>query len=340
MATRTILCDKSGNPVADIDASLSCAWILNEYGKAVITLSTADAKCRREFINFGNYVYIEHDKLPSWGGVIYTPRSWTDESVTINAYSGERILEWRRGAMEVTMKGTPGQIFKEIINVANNAGYTRISLNEIYEGGTSIEETANLTKMYEVVRKIVDKSGNDFTIEPYIDNANKLNFRANWYKRKGTIEAIVLEEGFNIRKTSTPLVEQGDIVNHLIGYGYGATAKERIDVEISDSESIGDYGLFQGSVSFADIKERSTLLANTEQELAKKKQPRKTLTITALDVGDLFYHLNIGNIFPIKLKSVGFFGGSFGMETTVRILAMQERKTEGECDLVVDEVIL
>ena len=75
MPTRITLFNNSGEKLAEIDANVSRSWKLNEDGAGTFTMSTQDTKAIIDYLEFGNFVYMEHDKLPIWGGMIDTPRT-------------------------------------------------------------------------------------------------------------------------------------------------------------------------------------------------------------------------------------------------------------------------
>ena len=133
--SRITVYDRAGNALAELIATASRAWKLNEYGQAQIELSTREAAVKEETLRYGNLVLIEHETLGEWGGVIDTPRAWSAGSVLVNAYSAEYLLTFRRGPVVKKLNGTAGAIFSAILRTANGAGDLRVSEGEIYQGG-------------------------------------------------------------------------------------------------------------------------------------------------------------------------------------------------------------
>ena len=70
MSSRVSIYDKSGQWLTEVNTTFNRVYKLNEFGIGSFTLSTDDDKCREDYLQFGNYVYIEHDKLPVWSGMI------------------------------------------------------------------------------------------------------------------------------------------------------------------------------------------------------------------------------------------------------------------------------
>jgi len=336
MTSRIVIYDKSRTAIAEIEAAVRRTWELNKYQTAVFTLANEDAKAREAFVQFGNFIVVEHDKLGSWAGMIYTPREWGFREFEVTAYSAEFILSRRRGPTSETLQGSPGAVFRQIVDLANQSAPTLIRSGTIHEGGRTRKEPYNLENPYEAIKKLSEGCGQDWDVTPAFDAGGRLFFEANWYEKKGRTEQIRLEETLNMELGQRPLSEQGDIVNDLVGFGSGGTWESKSAVRLIDDTSAGEYGVMQDSKSF-DPDEEGTIEENTRTELNQVKDPRRTFELSALDVGNLFYALRIGNRLPAKFVNVGFNPEGFGMETTVRILGMTYDDISNRVKLVVDE---
>ncbi len=294
-------------------------WRINTVTRLRFTLSTADAACRADWLQFGNLVLVEPGNgLPAWGGVIDTPREWGRGSVTVTAYSAERLLEWRRPAqMGQILRGTPGSIFRQIVQMATGAAFLPVEVGEVFEGGTSRVETLEDDLLAECQR-IAERAGNEFDLTPVVRDG-RLVFRANWYERMGQQTNLVLEEGIDLALADRPLTEQGTIVNDLLGYGDGATWQSRPKVTKTDPRSAGMYMHRQGITGFDGNVETGTLEENTIKKLQAAAQPISTLDIRAMNTRGAWGGIRKGNIIRAILHSVGFSGGGSGADVPVRI---------------------
>lgn len=336
MTSRIVIYDKTGGAIAEIEANVQRTWELNAYASATFMLANNDLKAQEEFVQFGNFLVVEHEKLGSWAGMIDTPRDWGYRQFTVHAYSAEYILTKRRGPTSATLEGSPGAVFQQMVELANQAAPTLIQVGTVYSGGRTRKEPYNLENLYEAIKALAQGCGQDWDVLPVFSAGGKLGFEANWYEKKGILQPIRLEETLNLELLADPLVEQGDIVNDLVGFGGGGTWESRASVRLIDATSAGIYGTMQGSRSF-DPDEEGTIEENTRTALAKAAYPRRTFRIHALDVGDLFYSLRPGNRLPLKTLNIGFTGGNFGMETVVRILGMTYDDISNKVEMVVDE---
>lgn len=294
-------------------------WRINTVTRLRFTLSTRDAACRADWLQFGNLVLVEPENgLPAWAGVIDTPREWGKGSVTVTAYSAEQLLAWRRPAqMGAKIKGTPGAIFRQMVQMAVSAAFLPVELGEVYEGGPSREETLEDDLLAECQR-IAERAGNEFDLTPVVRDG-RLVFRANWYERMGQATVLVLEEGIDLQLSDRPLVEQGEIVNDLLGYGAGATWASRPKAIKTDALSVGQYMQRQAVRGFDGNVETGTLEENTAQALTKAAQPVKVLDANVTNGRGAFGSIRKGNNIRVILHSVGFIGSGTGADVTMRI---------------------
>lgn len=335
MTSRVSLYSHSGQYLTEVNATFKREYKLNEFGSATFTLSTSDVKCREDYLRFGNFVLVEHDKLPIWGGMIDTPRIWGHGSVTSTVYSAEYILTCMITDKTLTIEGSFGAIFQKLINqLFNNDIGNVLRIGTIYGGGKTVKRIYNYGNIYDEVKKLCKDSGNDFELLPAIDANGRLYFTANWYEKRGMLKQFTLYEDQNIKLSSTPMREQGRIGNQLRIYGNGATSSSRPVASRTNAVSSGKYG----ERWLAQAGQGEDLNANADALIIEYADPRKTFDITAIDTGDTYYQMRVGDQFPVSFHSVGFSGSGFGTSETVRILQMAFDEEKHELKLVADEV--
>jgi len=333
---RIITYSHTGKQLAEFNALVTMSWKLNEYGKATWTMSTRDEKCKREYIEFGNRVMIETDKLPVWVGVIDTPREWASNGeVSITAYTAEYLLTWRRAPVDKKISGTCGAKFEELIKIAQAGGNMFLRVGEVWGAGKAVAETLKSESIYDAIKDLTDRMGNDWNVTPEIVNG-ELRFTANLYKRRGNVRDVVLQDGYNIKASSKVFIEQGNIANDIIVVGVGASSGSQKTANTIDEESIGLYDYRQATVNLPSEYE-GTLSAGADQQLFELKQPRRTFDVSALDVGDLWQNLQVGDIYTINLGNVGFVSGGYGLQTNVRIIGMEYAEEACAVRLISDE---
>ncbi len=337
--------NRNGSLIKNVRSIASRSWVINEFGRAYIPISTIDQREFDYLINaeYGNYVYITHDDLPPWGGMIYLPRPWQGTAAGINAYSGEFLLKTRRGHPGLSINGTPGNYFATVINylVKNSPMLLRMA-SDYYKEGVAALQTVTFLTPYEYVTKLAADSGMEFSISP-IYSGKRLSFEADWHLFQGTIENFVLQEGVNIEQgTETILMtEDGDIINDVTVYSSSSkamTAASKQSVNVIDKSSTDQYGLFQGSIS-VNSTSSGVLKQAGEAFLRAHARPTRTFNFKLNNVNETFKHVRLGNIMKFKAFNIGYNGSTKGIETYVRVTQMAYDDISELLEVICNEVI-
>lgn len=326
--------DRSGTALAEFEATCNRTWLLSDVSRAQVSLSVLDAKCRRDVIEFGNLVLVEHEKLPPWGGVIDTPRTWYGNgAVGVQMYSAEMLLSYRIAPLDVTVKGTAGEIMRQMLQLAQLEERLPVVEGQIDVSGSQRQETLNLTVILEEMQRVAKRAGGEFSMTPVV-RGGRLFFELSYFASVGRETGFGLEEGHNLELTNRVLVEQGEIINDLVGYGDGASWSARPTQRVIDEASVGQYGRRQGAKNFSGNVTEGTLLDNAQTYVAQRREPQKTFDLTVPDVGLAWNRLRLGNILKVRLFSVGFSGSGFGYTGDVLIRGMEFNETQQKVRLI------
>lgn len=318
--SRVELFDRFGQKVTEFTANADRSWLMNDYGRCLFTMSTYDAKCIENYLQYGNYVYIEHEKLPAWGGVIDPPREWGRHQVEITAYSGEYIFSFRRAEGAQRINATPGVIFQRILSICNAEGDTRIREGEIYTQGKPVRWQLNVLKCYQEVKRLAEETNSEWTVRAKT-RSGEIRFLADWSIKLGLTRNFLLKEGHNIKADDRVIIEDGQIANDVLGISPGASPISARNVFVKDEKSIGAYGLRQWAESFQQ-NEYGSVAEGANAVLQRMKEPVKTFRLSALDVGDTWKNLDIGDVLKLYMSNIGFNNGQLGTDTDVRINSM------------------
>lgn len=327
--------DRTGTKISEFNVNASRTWQLSDYGRCIFEIPIIHPKCTEDILQFGNLIYIEHPKLPAWGGVIDIPREWGKNTVIVYAYSAEYLFKFRAEENINKLSLSPGNIFKYIIDASNRSEDIRIRTGSIYTKDEAISWELNLLNYYNEVKRLADDTDNEWILTPKINN-KELEFEAQWGEKLGGETTYALTEGLNIETGEAIVSENGEIFNDILGIGSGSSNKTKEKVHLFDETSIGKYGLRQTSVSIAE-GEYASVEIGTRTELNKKKNPQKTFALTALDVGNTWNYINIGNTVSLHLNTIGFQNKELGMDTTVRINGMTFLEDENKLSLNCEE---
>jgi hypothetical protein len=310
--------------VAQFQARVERSWAIGDESRATFTYSSRKTEIvNDDVLRFGNYVLLQNDALMDWVGVIDIPRKSGPRVVQVHCYSPEHVFGWRRGPLERTLTGSAGTIFANLLSYVNTAQPTPITSGSIWRGGPQREETINPTPLSEDLLRLYERSQEEYQWRPVVTDSGRLLIYADWLERLGVDTPALLHEGKgggNLEATSNILVEDGPIINDILAYGEGLTWNTKPNITVPAHDSIARYGLRQSAKEYQGVTSGATLKVHADKELAKFSEPPKTFTLTALNVGDTFKYIRMGNRMNLQFQNIGFSSGISGLEIKVRII--------------------
>lgn len=317
---------RDGSPLAEFRTQATRSWIIGDEGRLQFTYSTRKTDiCNDDVLRPGNWILVQNDSLPPWVGVLDLPYNWGTRTVTISAYTPERVFDWRIGPLEEVVTGSAGTIFVRLIRQLNEAEQTIIRTGYVWRGGTQRQETLNPKKLKEYLRTLWENSGEDYTWQPAVGPDGKLTVRGSWVPVLGEESTALLHEGKgggNIEAIGNIMVEDGPIVNSVLAYGGGETWKSKPNVTVNRLGSVGNYGLREDAVEYTETTSKTNLEENAKEYLSEFSRPSRTFAINALNVGDTWEYIGLGNILQLQLQSVAFRASGLGYRGRVRIIGM------------------
>jgi len=321
-----------GYALTDIIADADRSWLLSKYGRCEFTIPVIDEKCRERFLQFGNFILIEHASLPPWAGMIDPPRKWGNNKVTVTAYTPEYILYYRRMSHDL-LKVTEGSLFIHAIDIANKVDDSRIfKAAPIDETGTPVSYEPKEEAIYDFLRTNLTY---EWRFVPVVESG-RISFEASLYEKFVNLKDFTLKNGYNVEQSDETLVEDGKIYTAYLGLGRGSSWGSRTQYKTEDTEASGKVGYREGKVE-VDGREEATIEDATNKELKKNKQPQKTFDLSAIDIGGTFKQLDLGNVMKADLSVCGFSGDKIGISANVRITGMTYLENKGVCRLICEE---
>lgn len=326
--SRISIYDRSGIYIAEIDANFRRTWTLSGEDTGEFEISKEDAKAMHDYLRFGNLIYVEHNKLPSWGGVIDPPRTWTHNSIKVTAYSGEHLLKFAHLDKTVKITASPGTTISSLLGYMNIN--TRIIPRNISGDGAELKSEFHYDSVYDAIAEICELGDFEYVVAPGTIN-NKLVFYIDVMPRYGigNYSNIKLLEGKNLSLSDEPIIEEGPIQNVITGYGSGSTWTNKKISTATDSESIAEYGHRYATTSI-DQDTVVNVEKGTTSYLTEYSTPRQVFDLNIIDVDGTYEDVGLGNRYDIEFYTVGFSGNELGLSTTARIIGMTYEDNEAE----------
>jgi hypothetical protein len=333
-ADRIRVYNRLGIGLADLRVTVRRTWNINEEGDGEFDIVSLDANCRADYLRFGNWLLVENDGLEPWVGMIDEPQDWKQRAVTVSAYTPERLLLCRNVPRQLKQSGKPGAIFAQVINLCNYAEPTIVQVGNIWTGGSDMPaESMSGRNMLEYVKDLAKHSDCEFDFTP-VATKGRLAIYANWYKRVGVDSNWALEESFNLGDGKNSMRLQGRAENELWGYGNGAGQASRPTAVVSDPDSIGLYGLRQGSRTYSEYADAGSVTRSLNGEINDAKEPHMDFKLYVLNENNTFNHVRKGNSHPLRIWSL-----AFGVHTRVRVKSIRYNPFDGGAEMLAEEII-
>jgi len=332
--------DRNGFALAEFRAAVERSLVINGEGRAEFNYPSRKTDVVNEkVLQFGNWLLVESDSLPAWVGVIDTPREWSPRIVAVHAYTPEHVFGWRVGPLEEKITGSAGLIFEKLIAKLNQREPTIIRSGNIWRGGRQREETLNPTQLSEDLQRITERSGEEYNWRPEIDTSGRLIVFADWVERLGAETTALLHEGKgggNMEGLDNVFMEDGELFNEVLAFGDGMTWRTKPTATVTDETSRARYGLRQIAIEYSGVSNGNTLKENGKAALKESKETIKTFHVNALNVGETYKYIGLGNTLKLQFENMGFGG----YQTNVRITGMNINSvTKNKVELVLEEVL-
>ena len=301
--------DRDGIWTYQLKTSAERGYGLVQEKSAVFYLSVYDGKCRPDVLNYGNPVLIENsDGIIPWCGFI-DKRGFDNGAAKNVAYSPERIFAQRRGPQSLTLKGSAGEIFVQMIDYINHLEPTILQVGNIDSESGYMEETLNPVTLDYNLARVVSRSGEGYRWRPEVENG-RLTIYCDWTPNLVIQSGLILHDGYNV-SGDHPLTETAP-ANDILTYGKGTNWAKRLAAVATDDESRQDYGLRQKSFNIP-TDSQATLALAAQVRINQLRQPKTSFPLSVLNIDDTFAKTQPGALAIItRLVGEGFSEDGLG----------------------------
>lgn len=315
--SRIVVYDGNGISIGELHADCSRSWAISDGGTAEITLGDPPS-----WLDLGQFVIVEHESLPAWGGMIDTP--WRAlPPVTVTAYNAVYFCAIRSPRAAQTLKGTGGEILAEFISQINQQGELYLRAGEISAEDVRRVEIYDMRTFWEQMKGLTQRAGMEMQVRVGTDANQRFRAWLDMAPRLGVDTDYLLHDGSGANMQISDATVDGQIWNSITGISDQATEQSRLTGETEeDEESIGRYRLRSKTVQFNGVTSQSQIEANTLAELARLANPKVYLTVSVLDKGMAFQNLRLGNTLLVHASRLVLPGGARGWKGYARITAM------------------
>lgn len=322
--------------VGEFTATCNRGWILlgnpgvSDGGQTTVTVP--DDVAIQPWLQLGRMVLVERPPLPSWVGVIDTP--WQAMlPVEITLYNAEYLFALRAIERSVAINAPISDIVKEMIRIANDQEMMFVALGNSGNIQTLYNKAIAQRNIWDQMIKLLEETGQEMIFR------HEMNSRRQLYLYADVGPGMGLDTGFLLHDRDQSSVQanmtvidakvNGKIINRVIGVSGQSTEEAQLQTNIlEDQDSQDVFRTRSEIVSFRDVAELSTLTQYTQIYLDSYKRPFLDLTVDAMNIGDTFANLRLGNRLLAHAANVYLPGGVRGWSGSVRILAMAFDETK------------
>lgn len=275
MTDRVIAYTRKGVPLAELDAQVVRSWQLVRQVRAERAVLQLNASLvNRNITEFRNLIAVVSDKFPTWCGVIWDTRDWSDNRINVTMYAAEYLLSMRRTLALESYDGDPGSVFTNLLKTAqrDESLQIQISGNYVENGGASTAKEYNRANIFQAINDLSSEAQYYWWLQPVIATSNRLTLRAMWRKQRGTNYVAPLVQGSNF--IDVKVTEICTVANRIYASGNVEDWNDPFEYIAEDADSQSIYGLVEDAISEHEITENAALVAYGESELAKRRHPR------------------------------------------------------------------
>lgn len=312
--------DHDGILIDQVSTSIERAYGITTETTAKCAVSVFDPKWNPYTFNYGNSLLCENsDGLLPWVGMV--DLLGADRGIGMAwAWTPEHWFGYRRGPRRLTLKGTAGAIFAQMIEYINKIENTPLVVGDIFSNTVPMEETLNPVPLSENLKRIVTRSGECYRWRPEVVKG-KLKIYGDWFPGSIVDTGLILQDGYNI--TPDHPMTMYPPANDQLSYGSGTDWDSRIIAQAIDQSSVDRYGLRQVSTSVS-TKVQSSLAIINNLSLARFKEPQYKFPLSVMNEGDTFKRIAPGAVATFtQLVGQAFSNDGLGFlsfDTVVRLM--------------------
>ena len=274
----------------------------NTGGGMSSTIVIPDEIALQPWMQLGRMVYIEHDRLPAWAGMIDTP--WDCVSpVKAAIYNADYLLTLRTPEKKRKLTGNASALAAALLAEANKLEemYVRPGLF-VDVSGASHEYPLDARNLYTQFLAAAARCGAEVLLRPERDESNRLVIYFDLYDQCGVDTNFLLHDGRNGNITITAAKVDRSIINRVLGTNGAQTPL--FSLPQSEPDSIETFRLRNILASFSGVKDIATLTRNARARLAANAYPRLLIDAEIHDVGDAWLAARPGNTVSVQAANI------------------------------------
>lgn len=344
----TIFNENGGNPTRVPGAEIrSVTYHDQDFTKLIFHLSIVDAALLENprLLQIGRLVLVRLSHMPDWGGVIWTPQTWSVKNgiVQVTVLSPHFLLETRYPPQSFGASDIPAgeMILQSFRHNRNKLGAFPFIANDdtIGKGGGLVRGNIEPeTTLFKLIQTLAKRKGRRFWFS-YEIMSEKLRFVFNFRKKKNIKGNPILIAPEGAQWGDPAVAMTGGISTAWLMTEQEAPRGAKGYVYETAEDAINKYGRFEGKINPRDLEKgsgkRRRRLRNIIRETSLPTYKYKIL----IPVGDNLKSLMPGSRQLLWGNKAGVDDrGRLGTKTITRVIAMEYRFKTGYVEVVLERV--
>ena len=305
-------------------SGLSVSWERNKAGSIAFRIPCADLAAAGLAGDItGRWLAYEHPTAGRWGGVL-TSCLVTDGVAEIAGMSFHVLARGRvpvaPGSKPLVLSKTPGSLFIEVFDRITSRYAASPTMLRLDPSRVNAAAGTPMTVEWgpeDVYEDIIPSLTDDIDYEWDVDADRNVSFG----KRLGRdlSGSVVLTEGVEVLAGSRWNDDAYTVMNVITGVGStglgnsvrGRTASSRYQIgpaTVSDTASIGKYGLSETVLDYGPLGSRSALEALLRADIARMAWPQASIELQVADVNNVWAKVRVGDLVTVVLGASGVRG--------------------------------
>ena len=324
--TRFVVYGLDNKSQGEFTGKLACRWTvegsLSISGDGQTTLEIPDDVAAQPWLDLRRMVVAYPESLLPWAAVLDTPWKATSP-VNITLYSQAYLLSLRAPTMVEMFDGDIFEIAQRMIERINGQEDLFVRLGNTSGDDITRVETLDMRSYWEQLRALATRAGKEIFLRPQEDSDGVLMTYVDILERVGSDIGFLYHDGENANIQVLDATVDGNIINALTGIGSQNTSQSRLMTEPQvNQDSVDIFGMSSATVQFQNVSTESTLLRNTQTQLAYTAWPKIRIPFKILDVGEALQNARPGNDCWLHVGNLFLPGGRRAYRGRARLTAL------------------
>jgi hypothetical protein len=242
----------------------------------------------------------------------------------LTLYNAECLFGLRAAEHSVQVIGSMSDVVKEMIRIVNEQEQSFLQLGNATSSSPAVfNKLIEQRNIWDQLVKLLEDSGYEMVLRPERSARNELHLYTDVGVQLGADTGFLLHDGEQANMRVIEAKVNGKIINRATGVSGQSTEEAQLQTAVlEDQDSQNAFRTRSDVMQFQKVTEISTLTQYTQAFLDYGKRPYLDLTVDAMEIGETFNYLRLGNRLLVHAANVFLPGGIHGWSGTVRILAM------------------